>query len=178
MFKNLNSKDFFQSKAFKIIFIGIAAVIVLLLVFFLGELVGFKKADFSYKWGDNYSRNFAGTRFSFGSGIAGIMDARGQNFMPGHGTFGTVIKVENSSSTPDIVVQDQNNSERVILITKDTIIEKFRDIINIYDIKVNDHVVIIGSPDNSGQVEARLIRIMPSGSSFVPMMQQQVNPQS
>ena len=174
----MSSNDFFRSKAFKIIFTGIAVIIVLLLVFFLGELVGFKKADFSYKWGDNYLRNFAGQRFGSNMGFAGMMDARGQNFMAGHGTFGVVIKVENSSSTPGIVVQDQNNSEKIILITKNTILEKFREIININDIKVNDRVVIIGSPDNSGRVEARLIRIMPSGASFVPMMQQQAKPQS
>ena len=49
----MDFNKFFQSKPFKILAVGILALIVLLLVFKAGEFVGYRKARFSYKWGEN-----------------------------------------------------------------------------------------------------------------------------
>jgi len=175
MFKDINFKNFFHSKAFKVIFVCILAIIILVSIFAAGELVGFKKAEFSCRWNNNYEKNFIGSRSDFGVPMGEMMgkpfDLRNKNFMGSYGTFGMVIKINNSSSTPSIIVQDQNKIEKIIIITKNTVINKLRDAITIGDINVDDRIVIIGSPNNLGQIEAKLIRVMPSESSFVPMMQ-------
>ena len=147
----MDFKSIFESKKFKTAICIIAALIVFLLIFQAGIIVGFKKASFSYQWGENYYRNFAGPR----KGLAG--DFRGKEMMAPHGVFGIILKKENFS----LVVKDIDNTEKLILINEDTIINRFRDNISQDDLKVNDKITVIGSPDNSGQIEARLIRVMP-----------------
>lgn len=175
MLRDINLKIFFHAKTFKVIFVCILVIVILTAIFAAGELIGFKKAEFSYRWNNNYEKNFIGSRSEFGGPMGNMMggafDLHDRNFMSGYGTFGTVIKINNSSSTVAIIVQDQNKIEKIIVVTKDTVIKKFRDVIKIENININDRVVIIGSPDSSGQIEAKLIRIMPSGESFIPMMQ-------
>ena len=56
----MDINKFFHSKIFKFLVFGIAGLIVILLVFKVGTLIGFRKANFSYKWGENYHQNFAG----------------------------------------------------------------------------------------------------------------------
>jgi hypothetical protein len=143
---------FFESKNFNIVLFSIGAVIVLLIVFKLGIDVGFRKASFSCNWGENYYRNFAGP-----------IDMRTKNlishddFMNPHGVFGEVIKVEDTS----LVVKDQNDLEKVVLIKDNTVIKKFEKDIKIKDLEVGEKVVIIGAPNSNSQIEASLIRILP-----------------
>lgn len=140
-----------QSKKFKAIFCGIGIVIIMLLVFKAGEMIGFRKANFSYRWGENYYRTFVGPHRGFPGEFAG------GDFLMSHGAFGIVIT--NSSST--LIVKGPDEVEKNILITKDTIIKRFKETIPASGIKTGEHVVIVGSPDNNGQVEAKLIRILP-----------------
>ena len=131
---------FFQSKAFKIILIVIGCFIVLMLVFKLGMIVGSTKERFFHRWAENYSRNFGG-----------------MGEMKAHGDFGQIIKIE----LPTIVIKGEKDVEKVILLKDDTIIERFREKISSQDLKVNDKIVIIGSANDVGQIEAKMIRIMP-----------------
>lgn len=116
-----------------------------------GTMVGFRKADFSYRWGDNYHQNFAGPRGGFMSGF-------GQgDFVDSHGAFGQIIKIDGST----IIMNGADNVEKVIVTNSDTVIRSLRDNIKLTDLKVNDNIVVIGQPDNNGQIEAKLIRLMP-----------------
>lgn len=141
----------FQSKIFKIVLWGIGAVAVLLLVFKAGTLVGFKKAEFSYRMGEKYYRSFAGPREGFPENM------RGRDFPTGHGTLGEIIKI--SSST--LVIKDIDGTEKEILISDKTSFRSFREEIRIGDLKLNDRIAVIGSPNEAGQIEAGLIRIIP-----------------
>ena len=58
----MNITKFFQSKKFTVVLIAIVALIALLGAFKVGMVVGYKKAGYSYRWGENYHRNFAGPR--------------------------------------------------------------------------------------------------------------------
>jgi len=140
-----------QSKTFRRVLWGIGIAIILLAAFKAGEFVGFRKASFSYRWGENYYRSFTGPRGGF------FGELGGRDFMMGHGTSGTIVKV----ATSTLVVQDRDNAEKVILITKNTVVNRFRDTIPASDLKENDNVVIIGSPNDAGQIEAKLIRVLP-----------------
>ena len=150
----MNLNDFFQSKTFKGILIGIGAVIIFLFIFRVGMTVGFKKADFSYKWGENYHQNFAGPKRGFFRELGGMGD---RDFIGAHGIFGKVLKIEGS----EMVISGQDNAEKIITVGADTVIEKFREKIKIDGMAVDDMVVVIGEPNNEGKIEAKLIRIMP-----------------
>jgi len=144
---------FLQSKLFKRIIIALAAAIIALLSFGVGVLVGYNKARFSYAWGENYDRNFGGPPH----GIFGFLPG-GDKFMNAHGTFGSILEVNLGSST--LSVKGQDNIEKTVFVSSTTTITENRGLIKLSDIKINDPIVVIGSPNNQGQIEARLIRVL------------------
>ena len=52
--------------------------------------------------------------------------------------------------------------EKVILVTEATVIKNQKQDLKLKDLKVDDLVVIMGAPDESGRLEAKLIRIIPT----------------
>lgn len=160
---NIDFNKIFQSKALKITLLAIIVFIILLLVFQAGVFVGLRKAGFSYKWGENYHRNFGGPRGGF-MGIP-MMD---KEYLNPHGTFGKIIKIE----LPTIIIQSQNEAEKTIFIKDDTAIRRLNETIKSADLKVGDQVVVIGEPNEQGQIEAKLIRVTPDSfpTSFPGMM--------
>jgi len=88
------------------------------------------------------------------------------DFIEGHGTFGEIIKINNS----DLVIRGREDIEKVVNITKDTIIKNRRETIKKENLKVGNQIVVIGSPNEQGQIEAELIRLMPlpKETSFNP----------
>lgn len=137
----------------KWIIIGLAGFVIIVLVFGTGMFVGQMKARFSYRWAESYHKNFAGPQGGF-FGDWRTLPPPG-DFIEGHGTFGEIIKINDS----DLIVKGQGDVEKVILITKDTTIERGRDTLKKEELKVGDSIVIIGSPNEQGQIEAKLIRI-------------------
>jgi hypothetical protein len=153
--KNIKEKieKVFESKVSTGVLYTIGVMIILMVVFFCGVSVGFKKASFGKNWGENYERNFgrmSPPRDGFGLGQ--------DNFPNAHGAIGKIIKIE----LPTIIVQDKDNTEKVVLIKDDTQIQKQRATITKNELVIDDFVIIVGSPNELGQVEAKLIRIMPS----------------
>ena len=150
-------KKVFESKIATGILIGVGTLIIAMLIFSAGIAVGFHKASFGHAWGENYERNF-GIRYNhFGLGK--------DNFPNAHGAIGKIIKIE----LPTIIVQDQkDNTEKVVLINDDTQIQKMMTNIKMGDLSVDDYVVVIGSPDDQGQIEAKFIRVMPMGMPLNP----------
>lgn len=147
-------KNFWQSKTFQGIIFGVLGVACLLVVFKAGTIVGAMKADFSCRWSDNYHKNFAGPAKGFGDFFKGFGD---NDFIESNGIFGEVIKNENKT----LVVKGRDSAEKIIIIAETTEIKSMKDTIKPEDIKINDQVVIIGEPNDEGQIEAKLIRVMP-----------------
>ncbi|MFA6354441.1 MAG: hypothetical protein WCX12_02035 [Candidatus Paceibacterota bacterium] len=156
--KDIKLKNFFQSKIFLRFMIGLAVLVVLLVVFQAGEMMGFKRASFSYQWGENYFRGVAGPRGGFPD------DFRNGGYLRGNGIFGSIISVASST----LIIQDQNNIEKNILVSKETVIRRFRDSITASDLKPNEKVTVIGSPNSSGQIEAKLIRVVSDLPPILP----------
>ena len=150
MYKNL--KEFAQSKSFHGILVGISIVIVALIIFQSGMFVGYRKAAFSYRMGDNYYRAFGdhGPR-PFQVPLRG-------GFIESHGAVGKIISI----NLPTFVVIGPDEIEKVILIGDDTQIRSFDTTVLASDLKVDDFTVIIGSPNEDSQIEAKLIRILPA----------------
>jgi len=147
---NQKIKKVFESKVFIGILYGIGIVIILGFVFSAGISVGFRKASFGHAWGDNYERNF---------GMMPKPPFLGKdNFPNAHGSIGKIIKME----LPTIIVEDKDKTEKVILTKEDTEIQKMKSNITINELKIDDFVIVIGSPNDKGQIEAKFIRIMPA----------------
>lgn len=145
-------KKILESKIIVGILYGVGGVLVALFIFAAGVDVGFDKASFGRNWGDNYERNFG---MMGRNGLGGIMG----HFPNAHGAVGKIIKVE----LPTIIVQDKDNTEKVILIKDDTKIQNgTKENSNINDLQLDGYIIVIGSPNTQGQIEAKFIRILPS----------------
>ena len=138
----------------KWIIVGLAGFVIVILIFGVGMFVGGMKARFSYSWAESYHKNFAGPREGFFGDWRNPPPLPG-DFIESHGTFGEIIKVNDS----DFVIKGRDNIEKLIRIKEDTVIEKGRITIKKDELKVGNQVVIIGSPNEQGQIEAKLIRI-------------------
>ena len=182
---------FFQSKVFKRVTLGVVAFIIILIVFGLGTFVGFRKANFSYRWGENYHQNFAGPRGGF------FDDFGGRDFINAHGVIGQIIKIDpstgsthsnnsgqagspqaSSGQAATLVIKGMDNIEKIVLIEDGTIIERLRETLKPANLKVDDTVVVIGQPNDAGQIEAKFIRLMPPPPGIPPGSSQSPIPQN
>lgn len=165
----MNIKSFITSletpskKTRKVAFV-VLSVIVALLVFQAGVAVGYRKASFSRQLGNNFYRVFDGRATSSVMGPHGAGVPGGKPFMMfgegvpgGHGAAGFVVSV----SLPSIVVVGPDGIERIVVIGDETDIRRFRDTASSTELAVDDFVVVLGTPNNDGQIDARLIRILP-----------------
>lgn len=144
-----------ESKILMGVLYGIGGFLIVIIIFAAGVNVGFRKASFVENWSEHYNENFGmGRNDMFGGKEMPMM-----GFSPNaHGAIGKIIKIE----LPNVIVEDKYNTEKVILLKDDTQIEKASDQIKTSDLKLDDFVVIIGTPDEQGVIEAKLIRVIPS----------------
>lgn len=159
-------------KYFKRFLLILAGLAVLLSVFTAGVFVGMEKVRFSYGWRENYYRNFIGGRgqtpLGLGVGIRGQLGPGGSpppfvlfgrppldDYFNAHGVFGEII----SADTDTLVIKDKGNIEKNIALSARTIIKRHRADLKATDLKIGDQVVVIGSPNDQGQIEAKLIRV-------------------
>jgi hypothetical protein len=155
-------KKFFESTLFLKILCGIGIVVIALIIFYAGVTVGIHRASFGRAWAENYESNFG---FGPDHLLVGV-----NNFPNANGAIGKIIKIE----LPTVIVQDKDNTEKVILTTESTQIQKMQSNITTSDLKLGDFVVVIGTPNTQGQIEAKFIRVMPAGMP-VPQPQTPTN---
>lgn len=166
----MNYKNFIQTKVSQKTLWVIGALVVALLIFQAGIFVGYRKASFSYGSGDNFHRMFGSPERPGMIGRKGMMGFEGMigregmmgpnfgGFTSAYGTTGTIVKI----SLPTIVVAGTDKVEKIITTDSKTIVRSFRNEIKPTDLKVGDSVIIIGAPNTSAQIEAKLIRVLPS----------------
>jgi len=152
-----NSKNSFLKKLknLKLIILFLIWFISILFSFGLGFKLGTKKALLSSSWFKDYQRMFLGP-------------AKKPPFKPFHffedelinhfGLFGEVIK--NDILNSQIIIKDNNNLEKVIKITQETIILKFREKIDQAQIKEGEQIMVISSSENN-EIKAKFIRVFP-----------------
>ncbi|MDO8555205.1 MAG: hypothetical protein Q7R75_01415 [bacterium] len=148
----MNFKNLLQTKKLTVILCVVGIIIAAILVFQAGVFVGYRKAAFSYKWGENYYRVFGERK------RGPLMGVMGEDFPNAHGATGKIIKID----LPTFIIAGQDKIEKIVLIKDDTAIRRFRETIKPADIKVDDFAVVIGSPNGQAQIEAKFIRLMPA----------------
>lgn len=151
----MKTEDFFQSRLFKGLVFGVTGFIILAFVFGLGVFVGLKRADFSFRWADEYHRNFGGPQ----GGLFGDFLGTEKELPNTNGSFGQIIKIDNAADT--LTIKDVNNVEKTILLGDKTTIIYQRKNVKLSDLKTDENVIVIGEPNTSGQIGAELIRVMP-----------------
>lgn len=147
-------KETLNSKTFRTVVYTLGVLAIAFLIFEIGMMAGFRKASFGRDWGENYENNFGSPhRMQLGKGIGDM-----RNLPNAHGAIGKIIKVE----LPNMVVLDgKDNTEKIIVLGDDTEIRMMRDILKEEELKEDLDVMVIGAPNSSGQIEARLIRVLP-----------------
>ncbi|MEI6478931.1 MAG: hypothetical protein WCO18_01420, partial [bacterium] len=127
---------------------------IILFIFQTGILVGYKKAFFSCHVGENYYNGFE----EKGGDEPFLPNLDPEKNLPNaNGAIGSIIKI----SLPSIIVADKDGVEKNIDVTDDTIYRQSKKDILSTDLKIGDFVVIIGSPEDNGNIAAKLIRILP-----------------
>jgi len=157
----MNFKEYTQSQSFKGVLVGISLTLVALVIFQAGVSVGVHKASFANRLGDNFERNFGPTgRDAF---MPPDFPGERRGLPGGHGAVGEIV----STALPEIIVSGMDNVEKTILVTDKTIVREFRDELTPESLSVGTHIVVLGSPNDDGQIEATLIRILPApGEEF------------
>ena len=166
-------KKLMESKTTGKIVLIIIILAIAFAVFQAGIFVGFRKASFLFNYGDNYYRNFGRQNFYGGNGKGGRMMMNWNNssnypgggmmgyfqdeLSSGYGVIGKIIKVDNNR----IVVLGNDSIEKIINVSSTTKIFERRNQIKISDLKMDQNIVTIGSPDANGQTNANFIRVMP-----------------
>lgn len=154
-------KKVFVSDKFRTAMWTVGILALIFFIFQAGMIAGYRKASFGHDWGENYANNFGSPHKSIRMGGEKFGDFG--NLPNAHGAIGKIIKVD----LPTIVVFDgKDQTEKIILINDKTEIRKMRDIVFADSFKVDDHVVVIGNPNSSGQIEAKLIRFIPAPPEF------------
>ncbi len=151
----MDLKNIHQSKTFRGILIGLVIAVVVLMIFKAGELVGYRKAAFSYRLGDNYYRAFEGPGPR--TGTPGMM-LFSERLPGGHGAAGKIISI----NLPTFVVDGPDGIEKTIVVDDHTAVRRFRDEVDAKDLKTDDFVTVLGEPDAEGRITAKLIRVMPA----------------
>lgn len=150
----MNIKEYIQSQSFKGILIGIFIAIIALVIFQSGVAIGERKASFAHRFGDNFERNFRDPRGGafMQRGLPG-----GANMPGGHGAVGEIVSI----NLPLVVVAGPDNLEKTVVITDTTEIREFRDTLKSDQLSIGDFIIVLGTPNDQGQVDAKLIRLAP-----------------
>jgi hypothetical protein len=151
-----------KSKNFKIAAAVIGVILIALASFVAGMSVGFHKANFSGRFGENYEKNFMGPRPGMknhdnpmGKMKDKFREMEGRDFRNAHGLSGTIISITDNN----LVVKDRDDKENTLIIDDKTIIKSHRDNLKVEDLKQGDRIIVLGEPNDSGVIDAKLIRV-------------------
>lgn len=156
-----------KSQNFKVVGFICGGIFLLLLTFTAGVEVGLHKARFSYAFGENYEKNFGGSKDgqrgderNKGNDKRGMMKRGmlgGEEFRNGHGVAGEIISISGDS----VVIKGKDNQESTARITETTIINRGQDTIQLSELKVGDKLVVVGKPGEDGVIGSHLVRVLP-----------------
>ena len=139
-----------KSKLFVSIVVIIGELILCLAIFRLGMIVGFRKANFSYRWGENYHHLFGAPRHGWWHEFEDKDD-----YINSSSVVGSVLQVASST----LIIRGNDRVEKSVEITSSTIIQKNRQTATAGDIQADDQIMVIGAPSSTGQLEAKFIRV-------------------
>ena len=153
-------KQFFnlpESKTARGIIIGLSIAAGALLVFGAGMQVGYHQARFEHNFGDNYDRMFVGPHHNDQFMTGGLPFIGHHDTVNDHGAVGEVVRMSGSQ----FVVAGIDKVEKTITMDTHTMVRQYRDATSSSAIHVGSFVVVIGTPTNTGEIAADVIRLIP-----------------
>lgn len=126
-----------QSNKVSMVMYGIGILLVAIIIFQTGMIVGRGKESIMNEQKERYPLN--------------------QPLPTAHGTAGKIISI----SLPTILVADEDHTEKIILLREETIIRSLRASLLANELSINDYIVVIGTPTTKGYIQANLIRVLP-----------------
>lgn len=126
-----------ESNKVTLIMYGIGILLIAIIIFQAGMIVGRGKESIINEQKERYSIQQPNTTV--------------------HGTTGIIVGI----NLPKILVADEDHTEKVILVRDETIIRSLRDELSAEDLKSGDYIVVIGTPTLQGYIQANLIRVLP-----------------
>lgn len=147
----MNTTEFLKSPKFKAIVYLLAIVLAVVVIFEAGVAVGYHRAAFSYHWTKGFMADNHDPRSFF------AVFSHDPDEPNPHGTMGQVVSVH----LPEVLVKGPNSPEQVVVIGPGTAVRRFRGDGTSTDITAGQQVIVIGSPDDTGDIQASFIRILP-----------------
>ncbi len=163
---SMRPASFFGSTAFRGVMIACGVLFIFLVGFGIGMKVGFHKALFSAKWGEQYEKNFLdrsergmrqdSPRASFREKFEDMRIGKGMR--SGHGIAGDVVSISDTS----LVIKNPDNQENTIQTNDQTTIARGQETVAPKDIAIGSRVIVLGKPQDDGVILARFIRVFGS----------------
>lgn len=148
--------EIIRSKTFQKVIVSLAMFLLLILVFSAGVRVGHRRTLFAYRFNEQHFGPFGGPPGFPGEGP--FPELRGKRFLISRGAFGTIADIDSSSS---VLLVASSEGEKTVSVASDTLIVAGRHPAVFSDLRVADRVVVIGRPDEDGNIRAKIIRIQP-----------------
>jgi hypothetical protein len=146
-----NFEDFISSKKVHWTAGVIGVLILALLIFHTGVVVGSHRDLFSG------SPVRPGTDHGFRSPFLPGGFELPHGFIPNsHGAVGAIMAI----TLPSVTMQTREGTSQTILISTSTIIRSMSGA-DTKTLSVGNQIIVLGKPDNQGRIDAKLIRILP-----------------
>lgn len=148
--------EFLKLPKTKTLLWALCCILVVLVAFGTGIVVGYRRAIFTSEFGARYYRDMYGDPF-----VQPMVSVMSHGPLMMHGIAGQVVDV--SSGT--LLVKDMNGNEASVLIMSGTPIREMDSNIPEEEIQPNDRIIVIGQPDPNGQIDAHFIRVFEATST-------------
>lgn len=154
--KKITPRPRFRTLSIVAIITGV--VLVAVASFAFGFSAGLHKARYSYRFGENYERNFMkAERQEMKDRVMQKMD--GKLFRSGHGVAGEILSIAGES----IIVSGPEDQENNVVLSDTTVIMKGGEKASLTDLQLGARIVVLGKPSEDGSIQADLIRFLGNG---------------
>ena len=134
-------------------------LLVALIIFQTGLLVGSNQAGFACKWNRAFIDNPGGPD-------SVLRPFLGRHGGPNpNGAIGEII----STNFPSILIKNPEGLETIATVDSETAIRSGRQTASTSDLEIGKKVIIVGQPDEDGRIKAALIRILPEQPNSIYM---------
>jgi len=154
----MSIKQVMDSKYFRVVAFVTGIFLIMLASFALGVKVGFYKASFSERFGENYKKNFLSGDVRdnrSGSRLGKMMDGNEKGMRNPHGVAGEIVSISGDT----LVIKNPENQESTLRINDKTIINKGKQTLGVGDLSLGESIVVVGKPSDDGVISAKLIRV-------------------
>lgn len=126
-----------QSNKISMIMYGIGILLIAIIIFQTGMIIGRGKESIINEQKERYLIN--------------------QPLPTAHGTAGKIISI----NLPTLLVADEDHTEKTVLLRDETIIRSLRASLIPSELDLDDYIIVIGTPTTKGYIQANLIRVLP-----------------